>query len=360
MAKSISELDKNLKIETSFHEPDAVWHDIREEPFDIYGLYKPLEGHSFMRMDPAVAEATNEGVMYLNRHTAGGRVRFRTDAQYIIVKALCPKPGPMGHMAFVGIAGLDCYASENGGEYIFQGSVIPPFSTEDSFEGCIRFPDRKMREIMFHFPLYGGMNDLYFALPGDAVLEHGKRYRDLKPALFYGSSITQGGCASRPGTGYTNLISNLLDMDHVNLGFSGSARAEAAMVDYLSKQETSIFVCDYDHNAPNVEHLKATHEPLYKAFRAAQPDTPILFLSKPDARPGRKDDDARRAVIMETYERAKANGDKNVWFVDGADLFKGPNRFDCTVDGCHPTDLGFHRMAQVIGAKMAEILDIRL
>ena len=111
--------------------------------------------------------------------------------------------------------------------------------------------------------------------------------------------------------------------------------------------EMSAFVCDYDHNAPDPAHLRATHAPLYRAIRAAHPDIPFIMLTKPDYKIGDPDFDERRAVVMETFQMAQASGDRNVYFIDGASLF-GDDGMDCTTDGCHPTDLGFYRMAEKI------------
>ena len=116
----------------------------------------------------------------------------------------------------------------------------------------------------------------------------------------------------------------------------------------MASLDFSVFVSDYDHNAPNVEHLKNTHEKLYKKIRAAHPDTPVVFVGKPDCDPVNNDIANRRDVIYTTYHNAKMRGEK-VIFVDGYSLFAGELREECTVDGCHPNDLGMSRMADVIG-----------
>ena len=175
-----------------------------------------------------------------------------------------------------------------------------------------------------------------------------KQYALEKPVLYYGSSITQGGCASRPGNAYQAMISRRLDADFINLGFSGNAKAETVMCEYLASLDASVFVCEYDHNAPNADHLAKTHRPLYETYRAAHPDVPIVFVTKPDFHPG-TEDERRRRIVIDTYEYALSVGDRKVSFVDGAHLFDGPFADSCTVDGCHPNDLGFFRMAQKIG-----------
>ena len=162
------------------------------------------------------------------------------------------------------------------------------------------------------------------------------------------------------------MISRALDCDHINLGFSGNAKGEKAMAEYLAGLDMSVFVCDYDHNATNAAYLAATYEPLYDTFRASHPDTPYIMVSLPDV--DRKEllpavgtiapeAGLRRQIIYAAYNRAVKLGDKHVSFIDGRTLFAGLQRGDCTVDGTHPNDLGFFRMAQVIGAEVKHWLE---
>ena len=120
------------------------------------------------------------------------------------------------------------------------------------------------------------------------------------------------------------------------------------MVDYLASLEMSAFVSDYDHNAPNPEHLEATHRPLYERIRASHPDIPYIILTKPDFRYENFDSAHRRNVAWDTYQYAIAQGDRNVYFIDGESLFRGHHYNSCTVDGCHPTDMGFALMAEAV------------
>ena len=166
-----------------------------------------------------------------------------------------------------------------------------------------------------------------------------------KPIVFYGSSITQGGVASRPGNAYTAIASRRLCCDHINLGFSGSAKGESEIAEYIAGLDMKAFVYDYDHNAPNSEHLRLTHEKLYRRIRESHSDIPYIMISKPT---GYEHDRVRRAIIMDTYRNAVNDGDENVYFLDGATLFVGDEREACTVDGCHPNDLGFYRFAKAL------------
>ena len=158
------------------------------------------------------------------------------------------------------------------------------------------------------------------------------------------------------GNDYVNTLSRWLNSDIWNLGFSGGAKGEKVIADYMASLNPSIYVLDYDWNAPDVEHLRATHYPLYQTIRSAHPDTPIVLISKPDFF-GRESDVARRQVIMENYQKAKDNGDQNVYFIDGETLFAEKDRYSCTVDTVHPNDLGFYLMAEVIYPVLKGILE---
>lgn len=126
------------------------------------------------------------------------------------------------------------------------------------------------------------------------------------------------------------------------------------MVDYLTSIDCSLFVCDYDHNAPTAEHLKNTHFKLYERYRNARSDTPILFISEPDIM-GDVEGEQRWKIIRDTYTKAKRSGDKNVYFLSGKLFYKKDARWNFSVDGCYPTDFGFYKMAKEIYKKMTSI-----
>ena len=134
-------------------------------------------------------------------------------------------------------------------------TFVPKVKIADGYESVIDLGETKMRQITINFPLYSAVSSLEIGLQETAVVESPTPYRVETPVVFYGSSITQGGCASRPGNCYTAVLSRRLDFDHVNLGFSGSGKAEQEMADYIAGLDMSVFVYDYDHNAPNLAHL---------------------------------------------------------------------------------------------------------
>lgn len=344
----ISKLDKNFKIATSIKEQDIIFYDVKENPFDVYGLYDYKSAGKFKRLPEEIAKATSEGVFALNYNTAGGRVRFKTNSKYVAIKAVMSSVENMPHMPLTGSSGFDLYINNNG-KSLYYKTFAPPADMKDGYESIHYFESNEERDLTINFPLYNVVDELYIGMQNSAKITGGDKYRIEKPVLYYGSSITQGGCASRPGNCYQSIISRNLDCDFINLGFSGNAKGEDVIVDYMSGLDVSVFVCDYDHNAPTVEHLNATHEKLYKKIRAKNEKLPIILISKPDFYNGLQSSILRRNVIHNTYINAINSGDKNVYYIDGEWLFKDEGRDSCTVDGCHPNDLGFYRMAQAIG-----------
>ena len=128
------------------------------------------------------------------------------------------------------------------------------------------------------------------------------------------------------------------------------------MAEAIASLDLSCFVFDYDHNAPTPEYLQETHETFFKIIRHAQPELPVVFVSRPDFY-GTPSDNQRREIIRQTYQHAIADGDQNVYFIDGERLFGDFERDGCTVDRCHPNDVGFLRMADVIYPVIKAIVD---
>ena len=356
----INKLDKNLVVITDIDESDVEFHDVREEPFEVYGLYDYKNGDFFRRMPEEESLAVSQAVHNLALCSAGGRVRFCTDSEYIAINASLSSIHHGSHFTLVGGGGFDLYIDDpDFSTSIYRHTFMPPYNMKEGYTSKLKFGSRKMRYITINFPPYTRTNSLHVGLQKDAALGGGMKYRDMKPVLYYGSSITQGGCCSRPGNTYQAVVSRRLNIDFVNLGFSGNARGERAMAEYVAAQPMSAFVFDYDHNAPTVEHLESTHYDFYKVVRDAQPDLPIVLMSRCDADSVPNQTEPRRDVILDTMRRAKEAGDKNIYFIDGAEMFRGPYEDMCTVDRCHPNDLGFALMADAVEAQLLRVFTKR-
>lgn len=347
--KNIAEIDKNLVVETFIEREGLCFYDVRQAPFGIHGVF--WENGMFRRMPEEVARSVSEGVYRLHTHCAGGRVCFVTDSPYVAIKTEYI-PGKMPHFALSGSAGFDMYTRYDQEER-YVGTFMPPFDVADGYESVIDFPECRERYITINMPLYSSVSKLYIGLKSGCVLKEAPEYRVKKPVVYYGSSITQGGCASKPGSSYQSILSRRFDCDYINLGFSGNAKGEDEIVDYIKRLDMSAFVLDYDHNAPSTEHLAKTHNKMFKAIRAAQPMLPIVIMPRPKyyLADGEK---VRYEIIHNTYLEAKVAGDENVYFVSGSKLMEivGDNG---TVDNCHPTDSGFFSMACAVAEVLEEI-----
>lgn len=351
----IDQLDENLRIETNITEPDLVWINVLQEPIQLCGVFYDKKLGCFLRMPDDIAETVSEGVRKLNHYTAGGRIRFRTDSSCIAIRAEMENNELMSHITLIGQSGFDLYHRLPGGEDLYLDSFRPPMGMTSGYSSLV-MTEGGLRDYTINFPLYDGVKKLYIALKQGSVLEAPTPYLHRKPVLYYGSSITEGGCASRPGNSYQAILSRRLDTDHLNLGFSGNGRAEPEMAQYLAGLDVSVFVCDYDYNCRSTEHLWQSHKPLYETVRKAHPKLPIILISAPTIIKKPKQFEERRRAVKATYDWAVAQGDKNVWYIDGAELFAGECWDSCTVDGIHPNDFGFYRMAMRIEKTLKPIL----
>lgn len=334
----ISSIDKNFATPKTIIKEGVKFYNPLKAPFVISGV-KYIDG-LFYRMHPEVADKVSDGVRYLNTNTAGGRIRFKTDSDYV---ALCVKytnTGKMPHFAFSGSIGFDLYA-----DGVYFGTFMPSVDITDTLEGIVYIGNNGLREITINFPLYSSVSAVSVGVDENASVLAPTPYINDKPIVYYGSSITQGGCASRPGMAYQAIISRKLNVDFINLGFSGSAKAEDAMIDYISGLDMSLFVYDYDHNAPTLEHLKNTHEKMYLSVRKTHPNIPIIMMTRP--KKVRSDEENQRIeVVRKTYQNAISRGE-NVYMLDGDDL-TALCGCEGTVDNTHPTDFGFLSMANAL------------
>ena len=349
----MKQVDKNLTVEPTIQKDGLAFYDINSAPFKIYGVY--LDNGKYRRMPEDVATATSAHVHYLHAQTAGGRVRFKTDSAVIAIEAKMPNYCAFPHFALTGSAGFDLYTRAVGdAQEHYTRTFTPPLEVGQGYASKVTLEDSQMREITVHFPLYSEVSQLLIGLEEGSRLETAESYRVETPVVYYGSSITQGGCASRPGNSYQSIISRRLNINYVNLGFSGSAKAEPEIVEYISKLEMSAFVLDYDHNAPTVEHLQNTHEPMFKAIRQSHPGIPIIMMSRPQFSPN-AEERQRLEIVRQTYLNAKSAGDENVYFIDGPALMDMVG-YDGMVDRYHPNDLGFASMAKALGDVLEKLL----
>ncbi len=341
----ISKIDKNFAVSSVISKDNMNFYNVLNIPFKIYGVF--FENSKFRRLPETIAKSVSDGVYSLHDKTAGGRVRFKTDSQHISIITKMHNISKASHFPLTGTAGLDLYTKTDG-KYNYEKTFVPPYEIKDGFESTIDLKTKELRDITINLPLYSGVSELLIGIDEGSVLLEGDKYINEKPIVFYGSSITQGGCASRPGNSYQGILSRKFDFDYINLGFSGNAKGEIEMAKYIASLDMSIFVYDYDHNAPTAEFLANTHERMFLQIREKHPNLPIIIMSRPQYNMFETSSaPERRSIIETTYLNAKKHGDNNVYFIDGPQLMAFAEN-NGTVDDCHPTDLGFMSMAKAL------------
>ena len=324
------------------------WHDVTT--WGVEGReWTELPRLRWFDRFPAEAQKTvTSSVWSLSRDSAGMMVRFKTDASSIHVHYKLVKDKlAMPHMPATGVSGVDLYARNAAGQWRWV-QVAKPDKQEVRAE-IIKDLAPGYREYAAYLPLYNGVESLEIGVPKGARFE-GLAPR-TRPIVFYGTSITHGACASRPGMVHTAILGRRFDAPVVNLGFSGNGRMDAAVGDLLTKIDAAVYVIDCLPNM-NAAAVREKCAPLVKQLRAAKPHTPIVLVE--DRRntndwilPARaKFHDDNHAALREVFAALQKEGVKNLHYIPGDALY-GIDAEGAT-DASHASDLGFMRQADVM------------
>lgn len=350
-------VDINM-VATKNKENGILWHKVDCSNMDLYGTDMSVKDSITCRIPDDVAKKCNPGIMEQCNYSAGVRLRFGTDSRTICIRAEYGKHHDSICMSLCATFGFDLYKCEDDGHEVFRHMFRPPldFDKKNLCNDPYIVKDEGFTYYTLYFPIYSEVENLYIGVEDGSVFTNGTKYLNELPVIFYGSSITHGAVASRPGNIYEGFISQKYNLNYVNLGFGGSAKGEEDMAEYIAGRKMIAFVCDYDYNAPNEEHLEKTHYRFYEIIRKKNPHIPYIMISRPNFYNDVKTAEARRSIIIESYNKALQSGDTNVYFIDGEILLQGDFMESCTLEGIHPNDMGFKRMADVIGKKIFEVL----
>ena len=333
------------------------YFDAKNHVFSIGGITHPDENNNeYYRLNAFEKDKYSETNRALGDHTSGGSVRFVTDAKEFYLKVTMRSASTgMQHFPNRGAYGFDVYIG-SGKNRQYRGNMMQMMTDPHGFEDTVTLPEGE-NEVMIELPLYGGISELLIGFPEGATVSKAPD-RAIAPVAFYGSSITQGGCVSRPGNMYSNIICRELDCDCLNLGFSGSAFGEQSIAEYLAGRDFSAFVMDYDYNARSLEELQNTHSEFYKTVRAAHTEEPIIIVSHPYYAAESEGDIKRKNILRETYRKAIAN-EENVYFVDSETFFPLEMRDLFAVDNLHPNSLGHYFMYKAIMPTLKKALEVK-
>ncbi len=325
----------------------------KDYPIKIFGLPLFEKNKKLERLPDEVIEQV-PSLEFFGKRCPGARLCFRTDSEKFTVKAKFKTLGPDAGMSVFSCQSFDVLVGpRQAPEFL---GLVTPYNLQ-TFEFQNTFVKKKeMEDVTIYLARNEKIEDIQIEIEDDAEIEPPTEYK-YKPIAFYGSSITEGGCCSNVKNSYTSILSSRLDADFYCLGFSGSAKGELPMADFINTLDISIFVFDYDHNAPDAEHLRKTHEPFFKRIREQHPYLPIVIMTMPKEKYD-KENDERASVIRQTYLNAVERGDNNVYFIDGEEFYGCEERYLCSIDGVHPNSLGFLRMANIIEPVLRKILHI--
>ncbi len=331
--------------------------DSREKPVEIHGLPFFEKNGKFERLPDELCKAAPiAGSM--GKYSVGARICFRTDSPTIYLKMKVKPLGFTNGMSMIAGQSLHTlYGSRQNPFY--AGAWTPRDLNSTETEGTCPYRKKEGQEdVTVWLPRNAVVEKVLIGVEDGCSIQSPTPYK-YPPMLYYGSSITAGGSCAVPFNAYNAILSNRLDVDYYNFGFSGACMGELPIADCIGGLALSAFVYDYDHNAPNAEFLEKTHERFFLRVREKQPDLPTIMTSKPDCFGVNPEDDIRRKIIEKTYENALKRGDKNVYYIDGGTLFGETERFMCTADSLHPNDLGAYRMAAAFEPLVKAVLSKR-
>lgn len=335
---------------------DVDWYDV--EHLDVEGQGWAETKSPFDRL-PAKAEGTvRDAVWGLSRHSAGLCVRFVTPSPTIHCRwALISDRLAMPHMPATGVSGVDLYVkTEKGWRWLAVGQPSQKENAARLVSGISAEP----REFLLYFPLYNGVSSVEIGVATGASLAKAEAWPNgSKPVVFYGTSITQGGCASRPGMVHTAILQRRLNRPVINLGFSGNGKMEIEMAALFAELDPAVLVLDC---LPNMTASEVTErvEPFVNLVRAARPDTPILLVEDRSYTDSflvaskRERNESSRAALKAAHERLVKKDIQGLHYLEGEHLIGDDG--EGTVDSSHPTDLGFVRQADAFEAALKPIL----
>lgn len=316
--------------------------------FQIVGKGFDDTQNKYERLPARLEGKTRQPVWDLSKNCSGLAIRFRTNSPVIAAKWEVTVDVVMNHFAPSGIKGLDLYCLKNGKwQFVNSARPVKKITTAIIIDHMIE----KEMEYMLYLPLYDGLSSLEIGVNPMSTISNPQidSPRKDKPVVFYGTSITQGGCASRAGMSYPNQLSRMLDRQTINLGFSGNGQLDLEVAEAMTEIDASCFVVDCLPNV-SVSQMNEKYLRFLEIIREKKPDVPILLVETV-LFPHMYFDQTvfallheKNATLKKIFDERKKKGDRHIYYMK-SDKLIGTD-YESTVDGVHMTDLGFFRMSQ--------------
>lgn len=326
----------------------------------------PLVGKGFddtenryERLPARLKGVTRDPVWVLSTNSSGLAIRFRTSSRVIGAKWEVTRDVVMNHFTPTGIKGLDLYCLVDG-EWKFVNSARPTGKFTEAVIIAHMTPEE--REFMLYLPLYDGLSHLEIGIePGSEIgVPLVELPRREKPVVFYGTSITQGGCATRAGMAYPNILSRMLGRETINLGFSGNGKLDLEVAEAMAEIDASCFVIDCLPNV-TVQLMKDNYARFLDIIRGKNPEVPILLVENIRYTHMAFDQNTaafvndKNNLLKDIWQERKTQGDRNIFYMKGDNLIG--DDLEATVDGVHLTDLGFLRMAEKMYPEIKRLIE---
>ena len=360
LISSFSVLTFSQQTETIITDSTIIYYGRQHFLIEGTAILDSLKESPYDRLPISYKEKVREPVWDLSKASAGITVRFHSNSTSINLKWTVLNDFDMPHMAATGIKGIDLYTKYNNkwryvttagalvGLKTYQNKSIPADNINE-YE-LIKNMTPEFREYKLFLPLYDGVTKLEVGIDSTASIEKASP-STVKPIVFYGTSITQGGCASRPGMAHTNIISRKLDVDCINYGFSGNGRMETSIVELISEIDARFYVIECLQNMDS-ERVSERVKPLVDIIRTKHPHTPIVLVENMMYTTAFLDHTEETRLIQENaalkneYDKIIKSGTPNIFYIKDNKDFLVDN--EGTVDGVHLTDLGFLRYADYL------------
>ena len=322
------------------------------DQFPLLGKISDQTETRYERLPASIKNETRPPVWNLGKNTAGLAIRFNSNATSIGLKWELLQNNVMNHMTPTGIKGFDLYCLE-GDDWEFVNSARPNTLDKNNQATIISNMVKKEREYLLFFPLYDGVVSLEIGIDSLSTISQPKKEiikRD-KPVICYGTSILQGGCASRAGMAHTNILMRRLNREFINLGFSGNGQLDYEIAEIMAEREAAMYILDFVPNA-SVEQMDEKMKNFYLIIRKKAPDTPIVFIEDPIFPSSRYDIRMRQEVekknnaLHRVFNQLIDEGEKNIRLISSKEMIGDDG--EATVDGIHFTDLGFLRYADYL------------
>lgn len=325
-----------------------VYHDA--SAFPLLGKATEQTGTRYERLPDSLKSISRKPVWDLGKCTAGLAVRFRSNSTTIAAKWEVLNNARMNHMTDTGVKGLDLYTLVDG-KWRFVNSGRPSGKMNQAV--IIGHMEMQEREYMLYLPLYDGIVSLEIGVDSLATITQPRVDLPVreKPVVCYGTSILQGGCASRPGMAHSNILSRWMNREVINLGFSGNGQLDYEIASVMAAVDASLYILDFVPNA-TVQQMKEKAGRFFDIIRSSRPDVPVLFVEDPVFTHSLFDKEIDREVkaknetIVRFFQLLKDRGEKNIYFLSSEDMIGHDG--EATVDGIHFTDVGFLRYAELL------------